>query len=321
MAAGMDRITGDYNDFWAGRDYLHDIEPWRAALFMCHGFNDWNVVPEHSFRIYQAVKAKGVPAMIYYHQGGHGGAPPMRMMNRWFTRYLHGVENGVEKELRAWIVRERARRSEPTPYPDFPHPDAVMVKLHPTRGGRKIGGLVALRPARQGKETLVDDARISGAELARAESSDHRLLYTTPLLKQELRISGTATLTIRLACNKKAANLSAWLVSLPWIAGRRVRITENIITRGWADPQNHSSLTRSSPLVPGRFYELTFKLQPDDQVIPPGQQIGLMVFSSDRDVTLRPRPGTKLTVDLDRTWLALPVVGGRGAVTQAVQGD
>ena len=42
----------------------------------------------------------------YYHQGGHGGAPPLEMMNKWFTRYLYGVENGVEREPKAWIVRE-----------------------------------------------------------------------------------------------------------------------------------------------------------------------------------------------------------------------
>ncbi|HSF53387.1 MAG TPA: CocE/NonD family hydrolase, partial [Algoriphagus sp.] len=31
MAQGMDRKTGDYNDFWAGRDYLNDMEPMKAA--------------------------------------------------------------------------------------------------------------------------------------------------------------------------------------------------------------------------------------------------------------------------------------------------
>lgn len=58
MKNGMDRVTGDYNDFWAGRDYLNQIKPMKAALLMSHGFNDWNVMPEHSYRIYQAAKEK-----------------------------------------------------------------------------------------------------------------------------------------------------------------------------------------------------------------------------------------------------------------------
>jgi len=92
-------------------------------------------------------------------------------------------------------------------------------------------------------------------------------------------------------------------------------ITDNIITRGWADPQNHESLTESEPLVPGAYYEVTFELQPDDQIIRAGQQIGLMIFSSDREFTLWPTPGTELTVDLDGTSLTLPIVGGEDALS------
>ena len=42
--------------------------------------------------------------------------------------------------------------------------------------------------------------------------------------------------------------------------------------------------------MPGRFYSMTFDLQPDDQIIPAGKRIGLMIFSSDRDFTLWPQP-------------------------------
>ena len=150
-----------------------------------------------------------------------------------------------------------------------------------------------------------------------ARWTNHRLLYVTPKLTEAVHVSGTPTVTVRLASSKPAVNLSVWLVSLPWTEGRRAKITDNVITRGWADPQNHASLTESEPLAPGRFYEMTFELQPDDQVIPKGQQIGLMIFSSDRDFTLWPTPGTELTVDLDATSLTLPVVGGVEAIAKA----
>ena len=39
-----------------------------------------------------------------------------------------------------------------------------------------------------------------------------------------------------------------------------------------------------------------------------------MIFSSDRDFTLWPAPGTELTVDLDGTKLRLPIVGGRAMI-------
>ncbi|MCH1572112.1 MAG: hypothetical protein L7S64_12275, partial [Longimicrobiales bacterium] len=42
MAEGRDRVTGDYNDFWYGRDYLNVIDGVQAATLMAHAFNDWN---------------------------------------------------------------------------------------------------------------------------------------------------------------------------------------------------------------------------------------------------------------------------------------
>jgi len=312
MAAGQDRASGDYNDFWAGRDYLNVIDNVKAATFMAHAFNDWNVVPEHSVRIVEALKARGVPVQVYYHQGGHGGAPPLELMNRWFTRYLYGVENGVENDPKAWIVREGDDRLAPTPYADYPNPDAAPVMLYLTAGGVGMGGLTTEAAAGQGKETLIDNVSFPGDALAKAEWTNHRLLYVTPALTEAVHLSGTARLTIRVAADKPAANLSVWLVSLPWTEGRRAQ--GGVITRGWADPQNYRSLTESEPLVPGQFYDLSFDLQPDDQVIPAGQQIGLMILSSDRDFTLWPKPGTELTVDLDATSLQLPVVGGRASL-------
>ena len=326
MAEGQDRRTGDYNAFWASRDYLNGIDSVQAATLMAHAFNDWNVMPEHSVRIYKALRANGVPAEAYFHQGGHGGAPPLELMNRWFTRYLYGVENGVEKAPHAWIVREDSARMDPTPYPDYPNPAASAVTLYPEAGKSKggtlhgVGGLrLSARPdssAEASTETLIDNVSFSGGALAKAEWTSHRLLYATSELTEAVHLSGTPRLTVRVASSKPAANLSVWLVALPWTEDSQG--IESLITRGWADPQNHDALTRSEPLVPGQFYDLAFDLQPDDQVIEAGERIGLMIFSSDRDFTLWPAPGTELTIDLSATALKLPVVGGASALEKAL---
>lgn len=319
MKNGKDRITGDYNDFWAGRDYLNKMDKMKAALFMSHGFNDWNVVPEHSLRIYEAAKKNGVPAMIYYHQNGHGEPPPFSMMNRWFTRYLFGVENGVENEPRAWIVREDDGHDSPTSYADYPNPDASPVTLYLKGGAPESGNLLLAKAGSNQKETLIDNYSFSAETLAQAENTAHRLIYLSPALKEDIHISGKTVFTIRAASSKPAVNLSVYLVSLPWSNRRNTKITDNLITRGWADLQNYKSIWESEPLKPGKFYEMTFELEPDDQVIPAGQQIGLMIISSDRDFTLHPKPGTKLTVDLGGTNIQIPVVGGTAAWEEATK--
>ncbi len=320
FAKNQDRMSGDYNAFWAERDLLPYAKNIKCAVLMAHAFNDWNVVPEHSVRISEAVRGK-VPLVQYFHQGGHGGDPPFELMNKWFTRFLYGVDNGVERGPKAFIVRETAgRRGAPTPYADYPNPESKSVVLFPTQGGT----LSLTNPLASVKQEITDDVAFGPADLAKATTSKNRLIFSTPELKAPLHLSGTAQISLRLSSSTPAANLTAYLVQLPWVDG--APITTNIVTRGWADPQNASalkkpgdfhSLLRGTPLKQDQFVEVTFNLQPDDQIIPAGRKLGLMIFSSDREFTLWPKAGTKLTVDLAGTKLTLPVVGGASSFVKA----
>src|SRR5690606_23093300 len=117
------------------------------------------------------------------------------------TRYLYGVENGVENDPRAWIVREGQPRLNPTPYADYPNPDArpVTLQLRAAAPGpdglNGIGALVPSNEPGQGTESLVDDVAFAGGELAATERSGHRLLYATPVLREPVHISGTPRIT------------------------------------------------------------------------------------------------------------------------------
>lgn len=336
MLKQFDRTNGDYNAFWKGRDYIHQLDRLKAPMLMAHAFNDWNVMPEHSYRIYRAVKEKGVPTKVYYHQGGHGGQPPLALLNRWFSHYLYGVDNQVESEPNAWIVREGKRSSKPETYAEYPNPESQTVEFAPQPGGRRLGELVVatapstLAPATnpnpnssvpsnhdaKSVEEIIDNFSFSAPQLLQAEWSNHRLLYATPKLTAPLHLSGVAKIRLKVACDRPTACLSVWLVSLPWTNSER--ITDDVITRGWADPANASSITTETPMRPGEFRDVEFELQPDDQVIAAGEQIGLMIFSSDRDFTLWPEPGTQLQIDLSNTRLTLPIVGGATAYATAV---
>ncbi|MEO7522026.1 MAG: CocE/NonD family hydrolase, partial [Gemmatimonas sp.] len=110
-AKGQDRVTGDMNEFWVARDLLPHVKHIKAAVLLAHGLNDYNVMPEHSVRVYDEMKARGLPVSMYLHQGGHGGNPPADMLNRWFTHYLFGVDNGVEKDPPVWIVHDVAAQA------------------------------------------------------------------------------------------------------------------------------------------------------------------------------------------------------------------
>lgn len=308
LAKNIDRLTGDYNDFWDGRDYLKKIDKMKAAMLMSHGFNDWNVMTLQSYRFYKAAKEKGLPVQLFYHQDGHGGYPPFFMMNRWFTKYLHKIENDVENDAPIQMIREHDYKL--TPYESYPDTKAKEITLHIKSSTKGPGKLCIEKQKNQNTQSFTDDYTIEGKNLVKEKNAAHRLLYLSPILKEDIRLSGVVSVSINLSCNKPIANLSVCLVSLPWQKGKGIRIYDNIITRGWADPQNHSSLIKSEALVPGKFYQVTFELMPDDQIIPKNQQIGLMIFSSDKEFTLHPKPGTELTIDPDLTSITMPIVGG-----------
>ena len=86
-----------------------------------------------------------------------------------------------------------------------------------------------------------------------------------------------------------------------------------MVTRGWLDPQNRHRLDRSDPIRQGREYSFRWDLQPDDYIWQAGHRIGLVVVSTDHDYTIRPDPGTELTLDPDDSGIRLPIVGGASA--------
>ena len=73
---------------------------------------------KNAAQFYEALKANNVPHQFFFHQGGHGGAPPDCLLNLWFTKYLWGQDNGVENLPKSWVVREAGAcplRRRPSP--------------------------------------------------------------------------------------------------------------------------------------------------------------------------------------------------------------
>ena len=140
-------------------------------------------------------------------------------------------------------------------------------------------------------------------------ASENRLVYRTVVLSRDVRMSGTPWVTLRMSVdNRTAANLTAVLVDYAPDGSARM------VTRGWLDPQNRNSLTRSDPVEPEERYTMRWDLQPDDHVFAKGHRIGLVVVSTDHDYTIRPAPGTRLTLAPNQSEIRLPVVGGAGAL-------
>ena len=311
LTAEQDRETGDYNEFWADRDYVKDAKNIEASVLVVHGLNDWNVKTKQFSQWWEALGENNVPRRLWLHQGGHSspsGNNWPQLQNRWFDYYLYGIENGVMNEPAVDIQREDRTWTKET---SWPAAGSAPTRLHLTGTGNDLGKL-QLKPVPNkphNKQTIVDDPmKKANTLIADPElNSSNRLAYMTPALTDSARLSGTPTVSIRASIDRPVANLTALLVDYS------SNSSPVIVSRGWMDPQNLKSDDRSKSLVPGKDYTFEWEMEPKDYVFKAGHQIGIVLIASDYDYTIRPKAGTKINVIPTRSEITLPIVGGRSA--------
>ena len=320
IEAAQDRVTGDDNAFWQARDHLDGAKDVTASVFVVSGRNDWNVKPLQWSRWWDALAEAGVERKIWLHNGGHstpGSAAYtladgqrwtyQQTVHRWFDHELWGVDNGIAAEPRAIVQREAAGVGTVT-YADWPVPGSAGVKVPLSATSPTAPGRLGTNRGGQVQQSFVDAGRVRSAPslISAPDVADpNRLVYTSPALTSPVHLSGTPTVDLFAAVeNDDAANLTAYLVDYSPTG------VASTVTRGWIDVQNRQRRDRTTAVVPGRDYRFSWDLHADDHVFAAGHRIGLVVLSTDRDFTLRPAPGTQLSVQAGRSSITLPVVGG-----------
>jgi X-Pro dipeptidyl-peptidase len=291
MENAQDRVTGDYSRFWRERDYTDRADEVKASIFITHGLEDWNVKTTHFAQWWDALGRAGVERRLWLHPGGHGRSQLEAWrdaVHRWIDHYLYGVRNGAQREPAATVERAGGVTES---YRSWPDPAARPVSLPLAFGGR---------------DSFVDNGATVRAEQLIVDpdaENPNRLAYVTPGLVTPARLSGTPTVHLRASVdNRTAANLTAVLVDYGPDGAK-----PKIVTRGWTDVQNRAG--RPRPVQPGRVYDFHWDQEPKDHVFAAGHRIGLVILSTDHDYTLRPKPGTELTVRPGQSRIVLPIVG------------
>jgi X-Pro dipeptidyl-peptidase len=125
------------------------------------------------------------------------------------------------------------------------------------------------------------------------KKNEGRLVFLTAPLEKKTLLSGTARVSLNLSVlNRKAANITIAIVEYDKLGRGK------IITRGWADPQNHHDITQGEALVPGKNYQMLFDLEPKQYLLAAGSKLGVVIASTDYDYTLRPKEGTIVQFNL-----------------------
>ena len=124
-------LNGDYGEHTAIRDYTAKADHKAASYgnFKCsalivHGLNDYNVRTKHFDMMWREFAESGCNVKLLLHQDAHltptlpgkgfafdiGDETYDEILNRWFSHYLYGVENGAENM--AAVIAEDAHDAD-----------------------------------------------------------------------------------------------------------------------------------------------------------------------------------------------------------------
>ncbi len=321
FAKKEDRATAQYSDFWAERDFFKNVDKVKTPTLLAAGLADWNVRLDQSTEWYQALKERNVPVKLVLHQYAHQTPPSSgdfnwrSLINKWFSHYLFGVDNGVEKNSEVSI---QDQNKDTWKYvSSWPLPGSSVTDLNLRPGTADKPGLVAFNPAAlpgapvagsDPIQTLTDDGKTSHQDLS-ANQSDGRLLYSSNPAKEDITLSGFASAKLNLSFSTLAPNLSLQLID------RGTDGKAKVVTRAWQDPQNRESLTSSTAVTPGTFYAMELPFISTQYVLAKDHKLELMVYSTDVDgkncATLCGKAGTKISIDLSKSSISVPFVGGK----------
>ncbi len=320
LQQSSDDPTGNYNKWWSVRDYRIDASKIKASVFVVHGLNDENVKTRQFGEWWDELTKYGVERRIFLHQGEHVepfysyGSNYSTPLLQWFDYYLQGIDNGLPNEPQAIIQREDMSWSTDTVWPPAGTTDRQLRLSSPL--GRLAGALTT-QSAVVGQATTnltftqstdySDDAIVANPTQARSD----RLVFLSDTLTDPVRQSGTATITLRVKVDRRAAGFQARVVDYN-------NSSAYIVSRTPADLGHYKSWGVKRDLVPGKWYTLSWEINADDRIFAKGHNLGLVV-TAELPNPLIAYEAVTATIDTENSWITMPLSGSLAGLGTAGQ--
>jgi len=220
LGAGVDDATGDYNDFWAERDYVPDAGNVNASVFVIHGINDNNVRPDHFSKWWYALAENDVARKLWLTGTGHVDPFDFRRaewvatIHRWFDHWLHGIDNGIMDEPMVDIERSAGVFETHETWP-LRAARPTMVFLQPATDG--VGGLAVTPAGGNASATFQDTPSMSQTNATRhptdpLANTANRLVFLSEPLAAPLHMSGTPIVRVKASVDDVDTNFAGVLV-------------------------------------------------------------------------------------------------------------
>lgn len=298
-----DDPTGSYNKWWSIRDFRLDASKVTASVFVVHGLTDENVKTRHFGEWWNELAANGVERRIFLHQKQHVepyyefGSTYTTPLQQWFDYYLQGIDNGAPNEPQAIIQREDNSWSTDAVWPPTGTQDQKLQLKSPLGGGAAQSARADRYLSFTQAAEYSSDSIVTNPNTPRKD----RLVFLSNQLTEQVRESGTATITLRVKVDKKNAGLQARVVDY-------TNSTSYIVSRTIADLGHHKSWKVKEDLVPGQWYDLTWEINADDRIFAKGHNLGVVITAEKANPLIAYEPVTA-TVDTQKSWITLPLAG------------
>lgn len=346
IEAAQDRSTGNYNGFWARRNYLSNVNHIKCDVMMVHGLNDWNVKPVNVKNLYEALKEVPVTKKLILHQGQHIYINAFRsldfseMVNLWFANKLWELDNDADQILPDVLVQANDQAETWTKYNNWS--GSKLTKYQLTQNALITSDSEEITPVQyddhqkaalyekwcqnpqQWSQALLND--MSGqfsAHFLSKPTSHNWLLRGTPLLKVRIASSvNHGLLSARLVDRGEAKRLTTSPVilaknglELGYHFGeddlREFQLQKHstpakVISYGHINLQNRHDASTVDELTPNKFVTVELPLQPIFHTLDEGHQLELILFATDYEMTLRGNEPISYQIDPSGCELIIP---------------
>jgi len=274
----------DYDAFWKERDYLRLADRVKVPVLVAHGQLDFNVKTWEGTAWFQAVKTEKAMVLGQWpHASPRGKYPDWdSFLERWFERWLYGVNNGVEHEPAVrvqtndnrWHLQESWGASQRDVY------------------GVNLSG---------GRFTYFDDGALTESEMLRRIGEGERYTRVKVPHSSGIRIEGRPVLRLVAESDSPSTHFVAVLCDVD-ASGRC-----SVVSRAFLNARYRAGLGKGRDLEPGKRY--TFKLQfiDKDYVVAKDHHLEVLIGSSSDTWVFPDERRARNTLYLNESSIDLPI--------------
>ncbi|MDR0921411.1 MAG: Xaa-Pro dipeptidyl-peptidase [Lactobacillales bacterium] len=265
------------------------------------------------------------------------------MMNLWLSYKLYGLENGADELLPSVVWQDNSEPETWRAFTDWSKEVGMEREYYfsnqlltetPQLGAQSFCDKIS----EELFEKYTKDFNLWNQEIKNPHNEElegTRLLFQTEELNETLILDGVPTVKVKVASSQDIGMLSFQLVDYgkSKCLGEVPQTLEikaidrgcdwrpedlrefqygketpyKMITKGHVNLQNRENPWRNEELVAGEFVEVEVELQPTLYKLSKGRKLGLLIYATDYEMTIRGNQELTYTVDFSGSKVTIPV--------------